>query len=106
MWGWSRPGDWLLLDLTEKEVNNICKPDPYVEVPGTQPQLGLNERIENRSWAEYIRLAKSYDDKAFQVADKDSRRESPYGNQKVVNDQLDLADRFYEMAGTTREEQA
>ena len=56
--------------------------------------------------AEYIRVAKSYDDKAFQVADKDSRRESPYGNQKVVNDQLDLADRFYEMAGTTREEQA
>lgn len=237
------------LDLIEKEVNNICKPDPYVEVPGTQPQLGLNERIENRSWnglferrngwsvvipggnlimasgpagynatvflashpsnntgktyieiwnaspktgkarrvaaselnyhlgrldtvvalqklgwnsnpygdgdyiynnrftkgsdtvwveyeskislhdgctlvgyvtladlnerhsdkakkAEYIRVAKSYDDKAFQVADEDSRRESPYGNQKAVKDHLDNADRFYEMAGTTREEQA
>lgn len=63
-----------------------------------------NRKVDRK--AEYIRLAKSYDDKAFQVADEDSRRESPYGNQKAVKDHLDNADRFYEMAGTTREEQA
>lgn len=94
----SIPAEWEICDGCQGEG---CTLVGYVTL------ADLNERHSDKAKkAEYIRVAKSYDDRAFQVADEDSRRESPYGNQKAVKDHLDNADRFYEMAGTTREEQA